>query len=447
MNTILIIDDEEKLRSLLARILAGEGFDVVEATDLKTGLKKLEKQAVDVVLCDVKLPDGSGVDFTSEIKNKYPETEVILLTAYGNIADGVKAIKNGAFDYLIKGDDNDKILPLLHRAIEKASLQKRVSQLEKRVGEKYSFENITGISKKFKEAITLAKKVAPLGTTVLLTGETGTGKEVFSQAIHQLSPFSNKNFVALNCSAIGKEIIESELFGYKQGAFTGALKDKKGLVEEAAGGTLFLDEIGEMPLDLQAKLLRILETGEFIKAGDTKTYKVNFRLIAATNRDLKKESEKGNFRSDLYFRLNVFEINLPPLRERVEDIEALASFFASQFSAKTNKKTLTLTNEYLEVLKHYHWPGNIRELKNIVERSVILSDGDSLTVETLPSELRTLTSNTSTAQLSAFDLASAEKIHIQKVLNYTGGNKTETARLLNIGLTTLYRKIEEYKLG
>lgn len=447
MNTILIIDDEEKLRSLLARILAGEGFDVVEAPDLKTGLKKLEKQAVDAVLCDVKLPDGSGVDFTSEIKNKYPETEVILLTAYGNIADGVKAIKNGAFDYLIKGDDNDKILPLLHRAIEKASLQKRVIQLEKRVGEKYSFENITGISKKFKEAITLAKKVAPLGTTVLLTGETGTGKEVFSQAIHQLSPFSNKNFVALNCSAIGKEIIESELFGYKQGAFTGALKDKKGLVEEAAGGTLFLDEIGEMPLDLQAKLLRILETGEFIKAGDTKTYKVNFRLIAATNRDLKKESEKGNFRSDLYFRLNVFEINLPPLRERVEDIEALASFFASQFSAKTNKKTLTLTNEYLEALKHYHWPGNIRELKNIVERSVILSDGDSLTVETLPSELRTLTTNTSTAQLSAFDLASAEKIHIQKVLNYTGGNKTETARLLNIGLTTLYRKIEEYKLG
>ncbi len=446
MNTILIIDDEEKLRSLLARILAGEGFEVIEAADLKTGLKKLERHTVDVVLCDVKLPDGSGVDLTLDIKNKFPETEIILLTAYGNIPDGVKAIKNGAFDYLVKGDDNDKILPLLHRAIEKSALQKRVKQLEQRVGEKFSFNKITGTSKKFNAAITLAQKVTPLNTTVLLTGETGTGKEVFAQAIHQQSPFHTKNFVALNCSAISKEIIESELFGYKQGAFTGALKDKKGLVEEAAGGTLFLDEIGEMPLDLQAKLLRILETGEFLKAGDTKTYKVNFRLIAATNRDLKKESDEGHFRSDLYFRLNVFEISLPPLRERVEDIEALALFFAAQFSAKTNKNTFTISEDYLAVLKHYHWPGNIRELKNIVERSVILSDGDSLTIETLPSELRTITS-TSNNQLSAFDLASAEKIHIQKVLNYTGGNKTETARLLNIGLTTLYRKIEEYKLG
>lgn len=446
MNTILIIDDEEKLRSLLARILTGEGFDIVEAADCKTALKKLEKHAVDVVLCDIKLPDGSGVNLTLEIKSKYPETEVILLTAYGNIPDGVKAIKNGAFDYLVKGDDNDKILPLLYRAIEKSSLQKRVKQLEKRVGEKYSFDNITGTSKKFKEAVSLAQKVAPLSTSVLLTGETGTGKEVFAQAIHQQSPFHTKNFVALNCSAIGKEIIESELFGYKQGAFTGASKDKKGLVEEAAGGTLFLDEIGEMPLDLQAKLLRVLETGEFIKAGDTKTYKVNFRLIAATNRELKKECDAGRFRTDLYFRLNMFEIALPSLRERVEDIEALASFFAGRFSVKTDKKPLGISKEYIEVLKHYYWPGNIRELKNIVERSVILSDGDYLTVETLPTELR---ANTTTPknQLSAFDLASAEKIHIQKVLNYTGGNKTEAARLLNIGLTTLYRKIEEYKLA
>lgn len=445
LNTILIIDDEEKLRGLLAKILAGEGFTVVEAGDRKTGLKKLEKQPVNVVLCDVKLPDANGVDLTLELKKVNPEIEIILLTAYGNIPDGVQAIKNGAFDYIVKGDDNDKIIPLVHRAIEKVQLQKRVKHLEKQVGDKYSFDKITGNSKNFLKAITLAKKVAPTDTTVLLTGETGTGKEVFAQAIHQASLNASKSFVALNCSAIGKEILESELFGYKQGAFTGATKDKKGLVEEAAGGTLFLDEIGELPLELQAKLLRVLETGEFIKPGDTKTYKVHFRLIAATNRDLKKESEEGRFRSDLYFRLNVFEITLPPLRERIEDIEELADFYAIQFSAKTNKKPLKLSKEYLETLRQYHWPGNIRELKNIIERSVILSDGDTLTAETLPTELRTPQHDK--GQLSAFDMASAEKIHIQKVLNYTGGNKTETARLLNIGLTTLYRKIEEYKLS
>lgn len=444
MKTVLIIDDEEKLRTLLSRILKAEGFDVVEAGDCKTGLKKLEQHHIDTVLCDVKLPDGNGVEMVQKIKSKSPLTEIILLTAYGNIADGVQAIKNGAFDYIVKGDDNDKIIPLLNRAIEKVLLRKRLLVLEKKIGIKYSFDSILGKSKAILQAIDLAKKVSPSDTHVLLTGETGTGKEVFAQSIHQGSNRVGKNFVALNCSTFSKDILESELFGHKQGAFTGAIKDKRGLIEEANEGTLFLDEIGEIPLELQAKLLRVLETNEFIKLGDTKTTRSNFRLIAATNKDLKAESEEKRFRADLYFRLNVFGIHLPPLRERVKDIEELTNYFVQQFSEKTNKKLVTYDPDFLNVLEQHNWTGNIRELKNTIERCVLLSDNGKLAVENLPYEFMNNQATAPTAYLSAFSMASIEKLHIQKVLNYTKGNKAETARLLEIGLTTLYRKLEEY---
>ncbi|QOG02190.1 sigma-54 dependent transcriptional regulator [Flavobacterium sp. MDT1-60] len=442
-HKILIIDDEEKLRSLLARIIKSEGFEVFEAKDLKSGFKKLEQTEIDVVLCDVKLPDGNGVDFLQNIKSSFPLVEVVLLTAFGNIPDGVQAMKNGAFDYIVKGDDNDKIIPLLYKAVEKVQLQKKVEQLEKRIGDKYSFTTIIGKSKGIEQVIDLAQKVAKTDSTVLLTGETGTGKEVFAQAIHENSNRVGKSFVALNCSTFSKEILESELFGHKQGAFTGALKDKKGFIEEANGGTLFLDEIGEMPIDLQAKLLRVLETSEYIPVGDTTPKKSNFRLIAATNRDLKTESDEHRFRSDLYFRLNIFEIKLPSLRERIKDISVLAHYFVKQFSEKTNKKTLTISDDFLQKLENYSWPGNIRELKNIIERSVILSNGDTLTSDVLPYEMQHQPEK-ATKSMSAFSMQSIEKLHIQKVLNYTKGNKAETARLLEIGIATLYRKLEEY---
>lgn len=442
MSTILIIDDEEKLRRLLKRIISLEGFDVIEAGSFKEAARQLDKEVPDVVLCDVKLPDGNGVDFIKEIKAKHPSTEIILLTAYGNIADGVKAMRNGAFDYITKGDDNDKIIPLLHRAFDKVHLAKKLEHLQKQAGHKYSFDSIIGESVEIKDAIMTAKKVAATDATVLLLGETGTGKEVFAQAIHHNSSRSNKSFVAVNCSSFSKELLESELFGHKAGAFTGAIKDKKGLFEEANGGTIFLDEIGEMPSELQSKLLRVLEAGEFIKVGDTKTIRVNVRIIAATNRDLQKEIEAGHFRSDLYYRLSVFQITLPSLRERETDIRALAAHFAELFAAKTNKPVPVLANDYLEVLQHYQWPGNIRELKNIIERSVILNEDGILSVKDLPLELR---SNNSS--YSVFDLAGVEKMHIQKVLKHAKGNKTEAARLLNIGLTTLYRKIEEYHIS
>lgn len=434
----------------MARIIGLEGFEVIEAGDCKSGLKKIEQHAFDVVLCDVKLPDGNGVDLTIAIKEKSPQTEVILLTAYGNIPDGVQAIKNGAFDYIVKGDDNNKIIPLLHRAIEKANLTKRIAQLEAKLEDKLSFDGIIGDSKPLLESINLAKKVAPTDTTVLLTGETGTGKEVFAAAIHQSSSRKHQNFVAINCSAFSHDLLESEMFGHLAGSFTGATKDKKGLFEEANSGTIFLDEVGEMALDLQAKLLRVIENGEFLKVGESKPTKVDVRIIAATNRDLPKEIESGHFRQDLFYRLSVFQIQLPALRERVTDIEPLAKHFLNFFSLKTNKKIKALSDEFVQLLKLHTWPGNIRELKNVLERSVILETEAILTTDCLPMEIQQLkTANTSgeSPLLSAFSLASAEKIHIQKVLNYTNHNKTETAKLLNIALTTLYRKLEEYKIN
>ncbi len=444
-GTVLIIDDEEKLRSLMKRIIALEGFNVLEAGNIKSAQKIIDKEEIDVVLCDVKLPDGTGVDFSKTLKEKYPSIEIILLTAYGNIPDGVQAIKNGAFDYLTKGDDNNRIIPLLNRAIEKVQLQKRIEKLESQVGKKYSFDSILGNSRPIRDAIDQASKVAPADTTVLLLGETGTGKEVFAQAIHNNSKRVGKPFVALNCSAFSRELLESELFGYKAGAFTNANRDKKGLIEEANTGTIFLDELGEMPLDLQAKLLRVLETSEFIKVGDTKPTKVNVRIIAATNRDLKEEAEKGHFREDLYYRLNVFAITLPPLRERKKDIPALAEFFVGVFSAKINQRRQQITPAFIEKLQLHEWKGNIRELKNVLERAVIMAGGADLSVEHLPLDLQ-IADKASTG-LSSFDLASVEKMHIIKVLHHTKNNKTETARLLNIGLATLYRKIEEYGIN
>lgn len=446
MRRILIIDDEEKLRTLLTRIISLEGFEVLQAGDCKTALKKLEQNGIDVVLCDVKLPDGNGVELAKKIKEKFQIPEIILLTAYGHIPDGVQAIKNGAFDYITKGDDNNKIIPLLYRALEKVDLTKRVQQLEKQLGQKHSFDKIIGKSKPILKAIELAKKVTVTDTTVLLTGETGTGKEVFAQAIHQESPRSKQNFVAINCSAFSKEILESEMYGHKAGAFTGANKDQKGLFEEANNGTIFLDEIGEMALDLQAKLLRVLETGEYIRVGDTKPTKTNVRIIAATNRDLQKEIEHGHFREDLFYRISVFQIHLPPLRERIIDIEPLTQYFLNVSSFKANKKIASVSKNYVEALKQHRWNGNIRELKNVIERSVILCD-DELTIEHLPIELQNpVGPNERGKTFSAFELASAEKLHIQKVLNYTNNNKTKTAELLGIALTTLYRKISEYGL-
>ena len=448
MSKILVIDDEVQIRSLLARMLGLEGYEVCQAGDCKAAIRQLEIQQPDVALCDVFLPDGNGVDLVLNIKKTAPNVEVILLTAHGNIPDGVQAIKNGAFDYITKGDDNNKIIPLISRAVEKAKMNVRLEKLEKKVSQLYSFDSILGESKVLKEAVMLAQKVSVTDVPVLLTGETGTGKEVFAQAIHYNSKRSKQSFVAVNCSSFSKELLESEMFGHKAGSFTGALKDKKGLFEEANNGTIFLDEIGEMAFELQAKLLRILETGEYIKIGDTKPTRVDVRIIAATNRNLPEEIVAGRFREDLFYRLSVFEIHLPPLRERSGDIKILAEAFVRKFSEKLSYSVTKMSPEFLVALSQQCWKGNIRELRNVIERSLIVCDGECLDVCDLPLEIQNSHYERSdeAAAPGSFELAAMERRHIARVLEYTKGNKTETARLLKIGLTTLYRKIEEYKL-
>ena len=441
MAKILIIDDEQQLRGLLARIISLEGYDVTEAADCASGLKALRRCDPDVVLCDVKLPDGNGVEMVAKIKEAAPSAEVILLTAYGNIPDGVQAIKNGAFDYITKGDDNNKILPLLSRAVEKARMQRRLARIDDSLSEQHSFDRIIGRSESLRRAVELARKVAATDTSVLLTGETGTGKEVFAQAIHHASPRAREAFVAVNCSAFSKELLESELFGHRAGSFTGAAKDKKGLFEEADKGTLFLDEIGEMPAELQAKLLRVLESGEFIKIGETRPTRVDVRLIAATNRDLEREIAAGGFRGDLFFRLSVFRIQLPPLAERRGDIPEYVRFFAAQFAAKMGKRIDTIDDRYISALERHPWPGNVRELRNVVERSMIMADGNRLTADCLAPEFHAAAGSADPDSLALDDL---ERRHILRVLEHTRGNKAEAARLLGIGIATLYRKLDGY---
>ncbi|WP_312288625.1 sigma-54-dependent transcriptional regulator [Chryseobacterium gleum] len=437
-GNILIIDDEIKLLKLLGMILSQENFNVKEASTARSAMTMLEQYEFDVVLSDVRLPDAFGVELVKSVKSKYPQLEIILMTAFGNITDAVQAMKNGAYDYLVKGDDNEKIIPLVYKALDKVKDNKsRVVQQTATKG----FDQIIGKSPLILQAKKLAEKVALTDAAVLLTGETGTGKEVFASAIHEGSDRKKNSFVAINCSAFSKEILESELFGHKQGAFTGAVKDKKGLIEEANGGTLFLDEIGEMPIELQAKLLRVLETGEFIKMGETKVSKSDFRLIAATNRDLEGEIKQGNFREDLYFRLNVFEITLPPLRERKEDLKAIAKHFIDIFSHKLHLASVQVNPDYYKALERNDWKGNIRELRNAVERSLILMDDNILDADSLPHY-----SEKAVPESDSLSIRSLEKIHIQKVLQYTKGNKAEAARLLEIGIATLYRKLEEYGL-
>lgn len=424
----------------MARMIELEGYSVRQTATAKGGLKELEREQPHVVISDVRLPDGNGVDLTLKIKQLYPNVEVVVLTAFGTIQDGVTAIKNGAFDYLTKGEHQEKIFPLIHRAAEKAMLQQKIAELEGRLQDRFGFANILGSDPGLKQCVELAKKVAATDSIVLLLGETGVGKEVFAQAIHYESPRRNKPMVALNCSAFAKDLLESELFGHAEGAFTGATKAKKGLIEEAHGGTLFLDEIGELNHDLQAKLLRSLESGEFYRVGDTKIRKADVRIIAATNRNLEDESESGNFRKDLFYRLSVFVIHIPSLQQRKGDIESIANYFIQQFATKTNKRAPKMTKGFLDALLAHPWKGNIRELKNVIERSVIMAEGELLEVTILPFDF-VVEENSQT-----LDLAAVEKKHIQKVLTYTKGNKTQSAKLLGIGLTTLYQKIKDYHL-
>ena len=444
MSKILIVDDEVQIRTLLARMMELEGYEVCQAGDCRAALRQLELQPPDVALCDVFLPDGNGVDLVLSIKKAAPNVEVILLTAHGNIPDGVQAIKNGAFDYITKGDDNNKIIPLISRAMEKARMNVRLEKLEKKVGQTYSFESILGESKSLKEAVLLARKVAVTDVPVLLTGETGTGKEVFAQAIHYNSKRAKQNFVAVNCSSFSKELLESEMFGHKAGSFTGALKDKKGLFEEANHGTIFLDEIGNLSYEVQIQLLRALQERKIRPVGSTQEISVDIRLVSATNENLEQAIEKGTFREDLYHRINEFTLRMPDLKERKEDILLFANFFLDQANKELDKHLIGFDAKASQALMNYHWPGNLRQMKNIVKRATLLAQSSFITLLELGTELleTPASSNTSIALRNE----ETEKEHILEALRQTGNNKSKAAQLLNIDRKTLYNKLKLYNI-
>lgn len=444
-GNILIIDDEAEIRNLLCKLLQLESYLTHTAETINSGLKILSEEEIQVLILDVRLKDISSIDFLPEIKTISPLTEVIMLTAYGKISDGVNSIKLGAFDYITKGDDDDKVIPTVEKALEKNRLATQLLRLQKKFSKQYSFDNIKGDSPIIKRAISLAQRLTSSDTTVLLKGETGTGKEIFAQSIHYNSNRADKQFIAINCSAIPNEILESELFGYKKGAFTGANSSKKGLFEEAHEGTLFLDEISEMTFSLQAKLLRVLENKSFIKLGDSKETKINVRIIAATNVNIEKAIEEGSFRKDLYYRISTFIIELPALREREEDIPILTDFFINYYSIKLNKPILKIEPDFFNRLRKYKFPGNIRELKNICERVVILSDRGAILTDYLPQEFFNKSFDF-ISDSNDFSISSIEKQQIKKVLLMTDNNKNKAAELLGIGLTTLYRKIEQYNI-
>ena len=386
--TILIIDDEPHLPHQLARYLGKHGYEVVTAADGETGLLTLQKNTVDLLLLDVRLPGMSGLDVLSELRKSDTDLPVIMLTAYGDVQTAVSAMKLGAVDYLIKGFDLTELLLVVQRALETSAMYRELRQLRSEKSDNYHFNYLIGHSASMREVFALVERVARSDTaSVLITGESGTGKEVVARAIHEQSPRAHGPFHPLNCASIATNLLESELFGYEQYAFTDAKKQKRGLLELADGGTLFLDEIGEMPLDMQAKLLRVLETRSFYRLGGNKEVRINVRVVAATNRNLEEAMRDGSFRSDLFYRLAVLHIELPPLRERPDDILLFATRFLEDFNRSLGRNVRRISPEAQHLLTAYRWPGNIRELKNVIERAMILSNSEELLPEHLPREI------------------------------------------------------------
>ena len=448
---ILIIDDDAAVRSSLTFLLKRAGFRPEAVPGPKEALEVVRTTAPELILMDMNFTltttGEEGIQLLRQVKIFRPDVPVILMTAWGSISLAVQGMQAGAFDFITKPWNNLVLLKSIRTALELSEQKKEANAPLNRsdADHKFHFDKIVGQSAALMDILGTVSRIAPTNASVLITGESGTGKELIAEAIHANSPRSKEAFVKVNLGGLSQSLFESEMFGHKKGAFTDAYMDRVGRFEMANKGTIFLDEIGEMAFDLQAKLLRILETGEFIKIGDTKPTKVDVRIIAATNRDLEKEIELGHFREDLFYRLSVFQIHLPALRERVEDIPLHIKAFVSAFSSKMGKNIRTISPEYIDALKKRAWKGNVRELRNAIERSLIIADGDTLTLDALPLNMQT-SSAASTESYSGFDLSGVEKMHIQKVLKYTKGNKTETSRLLGIGLTTLYRKIEEYGL-
>lgn len=451
---VLIIDDEQNMRHMLQVMLNKEGYVAETAGDGREGLSVMAQKDFNYILCDLKMPRMDGMSFLKEAKENYPEKTFIMMSAYGTIDTALEAIKMGAYDYISKPFKTDEVLLTLKKAEERARLKKENLRLQdriRRIEQKYSFGNIVARSEAMAHVFEIVDRVANHKTTVLITGESGTGKELIAKAIHSNGLRKTRNMVSINCGGIPENLLESELFGYKKGAFTDAIRDKSGLFEEAHEGTLFLDEIGELPLSLQVKLLRVLQEEEITPLGATASRKIDVRVVAATSRNLKKEAEEGRFREDLFYRINVMPIHLPPLRERRGDIPLLVGYFIDLFNRKLNKYIEGLSSQAMASLISHSWPGNIRELENTIERAVLLAEDNLITPSDLPPSILSVSGDlpsTGPEHILSIKKASKrlERDLIKKVLELTGGNRSRAARILEISRPILISKIKEYGL-
>jgi two-component system NtrC family response regulator len=447
---ILIVDDEESLRRVTQLRLQQAGFVTSTAADGVEALGFLERNPQDLVLTDLRMPGMSGLDLLKRIKEEYPEVIVLVITAFGTIESAVEAMKLGAFDYIIKPVNSDALKLVINRALEHHQLREEVRNLRSAIDRKFGFENIIGQSKALLTMLDNAARAARSDSTVLIHGETGTGKELLAKALHFNSPRREKPLVVINCGAIPKELLESELFGHTKGSFTGAVANKQGKIEMADQGTLFLDEIGEMPLELQVKLLRLIQEREIEKIGASQPVKVNVRIIAATHRNLQAMVEDGTFRQDLYYRLAVIPLDLPPLRERPEDIPELVTMFFQRFKERLARPELTLPQSLLPHFSGYRWPGNVRELENVVERFVVLARGEEITLEDLPENLRRERPQLEAIQLElppqGISLEGVEKELVSRALQRFNWNQTKAAEYLDISRKVLIYRMEKFGL-
>ena len=448
MPTVLVVDDETSQRNIIADILDREGYPTLKAGNLDEAVRTFREHPAEIVLTDLKMPGGSGIDLLRSIKKLDREVQVVLMTAYGTIQTAVEAMKNGACDYLQKPFEKDELKIVVAKAWEGTRLKRETRDLKSQLQERFRFENLIGAAPAMQEVFRVMERVLPNTITVLIRGESGTGKELVARAIHYSGLRKDGPFVAINCAAIPSELIESELFGHEKGAFTGATRMKMGKFEEANGGTLFLDEIGCMRVDLQVKFLRVIQEMEFSRVGGSETIKSDARIVAATSENLEKSIGEGKFREDLYFRLNVVPVHLPGLRERKEDIPLLVRHFLAKFSGQFDREMPTISGEAMDLMGEYAWPGNVRELENTIQRMMVLSDSPSLGEADLPGDVRTCKAPSDGGGLSlptdGVSLEALEEDFIRQAMERTGGKLDPAARLLGISYKTLQYRLRKY---
>jgi two-component system response regulator HydG len=444
---ILVVDDEESIRMMLRAVLEEEGYEIIEAADGPEAVKAVEQNPLDLILLDIRMTTMDGIETLTEIRKISPFVPVLMMTAYATVKTAVEALKAGAFEYLAKPLDIEELKILVQKALEYYRLREENLTLKERLGSRFDFSRIIGKGRKMKELFDFLAQVAPSEATVMILGESGTGKELVANAIHHNSPRTQQPFVKVACAALPETLLESELFGHEKGAFTGAIARREGRFQAAHRGTIFLDEVGEMSPAIQTKLLRVLQEREFEPVGSSRTVKVDVRVIAATNKDLGKEIKEGRFREDLFYRLNVIPIHLPPVRERKEDIPALANHFLSLYREKNKKEIKEISPKALDLLIRHDWPGNIRELENCLERAVIVARGELIAPADLPPAIQNLPAGKEDAEIpfpAGISLQEAEKALILKTLEDAGGNRSRAAEILGINRRTLQMKLKEY---